>query len=157
MSRPVSQWSAVNIGLQKPSYESDSVKAQFREEAQAVTKYLKGVHHSQKQSHAQVNYSETVTKLSKLAKDSIPYVKEPRPPKIHSSSHAMVVSRQNETIESMKKNAFLEHDLNSRKRAYNRQVGRVAIVNSVSKRINLQSHRVNPTVLDVQNKTVTFF
>ena len=132
MSRAVSQFSAANIGLQKPSRESNSVKEQFREEAQRVTKYLEGVHHSQKQSHAQVNYSETVSKLSKIDHEPQPYVRRLPPAETFSSTHNMVVAKRDDTIEAMNRNAHLEHDLNQRKRAYNREVGRVAIVNSVS-------------------------
>ena len=131
MSRPVSQWSAVNIGLQKPSEETKSVNDQFREEAHRVTKYLAGVHHSQKQSHAQTNYSETILKLRKVGQEPQVYVKRPPPVRTFSSNHDMVVRRQEDTTEAMNKNAFAEHDLNHRKRAYNREVGRVAVVNSV--------------------------
>jgi arylamine N-acetyltransferase len=132
MSRPVSQFSAVNIGLQKPSREKDSITHQFKEEAQRVTKYLEGVHHSQKNSHNQVMYSETVKKLSKFDQEPAVYTRRQPPEKTFSSSHSMVVSRQNETTDQMNKNAYSEHDLNMRKRAYNREVGRVAVVDSVS-------------------------
>lgn len=133
MSRPVSQFSAANIGLQKPSRETNSVREQFKEEAQRVSKYLEGVHHSQKQSHAQVNYSETVSKLSRLDQEPQPYVRRPPEPKTYSSSHNMMLRLQSDTAAEMNRNAYVEHDLNQRKRAYNREVGRVAVVNSVSK------------------------
>ena len=130
-SRPISSWSSLNIGLQKSSEESSSVKRQFREEAHRITKYLEGVHHSQKQSHAQTNYSETVLKLSKVGQEPQAYLKRPPPTRIYSSNHDMVVRRQEDTIAGMNKNAFTEHDFNHRKRAHNREVSRVAVLNSV--------------------------
>ena len=131
-SRPISSWSSLNIGLQKSSEESSSMKRQFREEAHRITKYLEGVHHSQKQSHAQTNYSETVLKLSKVGQEPQVHLKRPPPPKIYSSNRDMVLRRQEDTIAAMNKNTFTEHDLNHRKRAHNREVSRVAVLNSVN-------------------------
>jgi hypothetical protein len=131
-SRPSSQWSAVNIGLQVESKDKESMNRQFREEAHRVTKYLEGVHHSQKLSYAQKDYGETVSKLSKIGQEPQVYIRRPPPAQTHSSSHNMVVARKNEITDAMNQSAYSEHDLNSRKRNYNRQVGRIAIVDSVS-------------------------
>lgn len=132
MSRPVSQFSAANIGMNPPSNGQASVKNQFREEAHDVSKYLEGVHHIQKQSHSQVNYSETISKLSRTGQEPVVYTRREPTAQTFSSSHSLVVSKQNEITDRMNHNAYAEHDLNSRKRAYNREVGRIAILNSVS-------------------------
>ena len=78
---------------------------------------VEGVHHSRKLPHQQVNYSETVHKLSKL-QESVPvYLKredaEPTDKK---------VLKYKEYHEQMNETVRREKDLNERKRLYNRLV-----------------------------------
>lgn len=134
-SRPVSEFSAVNIGLKPPSKEAASMQAQFRAEAQNVTHFLQGIHHSQKLGHPQVNYSETVSKLSKINADGQYEARtttfRPAPQPKWGTAHETLMAKNEERTQNMNEYVKAESVWNQRKRAYNKEVGRVAVVNKI--------------------------
>lgn len=109
-------------------------RQKYKEEAADVTNYLKGVHHSRKISHMQVNYSDTVTKLSKMQETVPVYLQKDAKPQERnffphmSDQRKMTISEYQKTMGEVIK---VEKDINERKRLYNREVGRKAIVNEV--------------------------
>ena len=107
----------------------------FESEASEVSTYLRGVHHSRKIAHRQVNYSDTVAKLGKFQQEVPVYLQ-----KTDTISHSTTQSFGN-TANGFQMQAYTdkmgtyilqEKDMNDRKRLYNREVGRKAIVNEVS-------------------------
>lgn len=132
----MSEFSAANIGLKPPSKAAASMDAQFREEARVVTNYLQGIHHSQKLGHPQTNYSETVSKLSKIDRETGEY--EPRMTTMRSApqpkwgtAHETLMSKNDEQVRNMNEYVKAECQWNQRKRAYNKETGRVAVVNNI--------------------------
>ena len=87
----------------------------FKAEAQEVFKLVQGVHHSRKLPHQQVNYSETVHKLSKL-QESVPVYLKREDTEIPDKK----VVKYQEYHEQMNESIRKEKDLNERKRLYNR-------------------------------------
>ena len=87
----------------------------FKAEAQEIFKLVQGVHHSRKLPHQQVNYSETVHKLSKL-QESVPvYLKRE-----DAESTDKKVLKYKEYHEQMNDTIRKEKDFNEKKRLYNR-------------------------------------
>lgn len=106
----------------------------FVSEASEVSTYLQGVHHSRKIAHQQVNYSDTVAKLGKFQQDVPVYLQ-----KTDTLPHSATQSFGN-TANGFQMQAYTdkmgtyilqEKDMNDRKRLYNREAGRKAIVNEV--------------------------
>jgi hypothetical protein len=90
------------------------------------------VHHSRKIAHQQVNYSDTVTKLGKFQKE-VPVYNQ----KVESLSATQSFGetatgyKLKEFNEKMSQFIVTEKDMNDRKRLWNREAGRKAIVNEV--------------------------
>jgi hypothetical protein len=139
--RKVSPFAATEIGLNTGGVLNESrsfMKQHFREEAHQVTHYLKGVHHARKIGHMQVNYSETVEKMSKgqTLKDTVL-------PSYQSNSHGGQSEKpqsKNSATDQMKYHEFMqtmnacvakEQELNHLKRMHNREVGRKAVLREV--------------------------
>ena len=134
--RLVSEFSAVNIGLKPPNLAQQSLRLQFQEEARKVTDYLQGVHHTSKLGHPQVNYSETVNKLSKINRETLEYepritMPRPAPQPRYGSAHETLMANNQERTKNMNEYVKAESKWNQRKRAYNKEVGRVAVVNKI--------------------------
>ena len=129
-----SPFSATEIGQGAKSVQNDRNKQHFREEAAQVTDFLRGVHHARKLGHMQVNYSDTVGKLSKI-QATVPVLlqepKQPDPPHSISKNHETVIVKRKEFEESMNRNIGNESSLNQLKRMNNREIGRKAVVNEV--------------------------
>ncbi len=99
----------------------------FTREAKEISTFLQGNHHSRKIAHQQVNYSDTVTKLSKMQTQTPVYLQN-TDNRHQESTHNPKMS---EYQQKMSDNIKVERDLNERKRLYNREVGRKAVVNEV--------------------------
>ena len=137
--RVVSEFAVTQIGINPPIGNGRRINEQFREEANEVVSFLQGVHHSRKISHQQVNYSDTVSKLSKI-QATVPVVLTNTTP-AH-ASYATTTTPLSKTTEimtksikeyeqTMSKRIDEEHHWNQRKRLYNREVGRKAQVNEI--------------------------
>lgn len=126
-TKVTSQFSATMIGHQPTTDRNAMSRKVFSEEALQVSQYLQGVHHSRKISHQQVNYSSTVEKLSKL-QERIPVYLQKEVPKVHGVESNPAIRQQHEL---MKEYIVKEKNVNERKRLYNREVGRTAVVDKV--------------------------
>ena len=126
-----SPWSVTMIGVNQGKGTGSSVKQYYVNESKELTKFIGGVHHSRKISHQQVNYGETVKKLSKM-QEKVPTYRtqemntnplettKPAPNEKYQEYQARI----NSTVKS-------ESGLNFKKRLYNREAGRVSQVNEV--------------------------
>lgn len=106
----------------------------FRNEAKEVTTHLQGIHHARKIGHMQVNYSDTVNKLSKFQQNV------PVEMNTQGVSTQMRTSRPLSDQSNMKLSEYnkqmstyiaVERDINERKREFNREAGRKAEVSTV--------------------------
>ncbi len=92
------------------------------------------MHHSRKISHQQVNYGDTVAKLGKFQQEIPVYLQKTEAP-THSTSQSFGNTATGFQMQaySDKMGTYIlqEKDMNDRKRLYNREVGRKAIVNEV--------------------------
>lgn len=152
-----SPFSATEIGLNPPIGNGELIRSHFREESKGIIQHLTGVHHARKLGHMQVNYADTVSKLSEMQ------VRKPvtlsgtmnnsnnhtstvqTASAVPSSSHnnngsyngsynntsMNKIMKMNEFNDTMKANIASEHQLNARKRLYNREVGRKAVVTDI--------------------------
>lgn len=126
-----SPFSATMIGIHdnNKSTNSPSSPAQvYKKESKEVLSFLEGVHHSRKISHQQVNYADTVQKLSRM-QSSVPtytqnIVNKPQENIVHSMKYK-------EFNDKMNGNTRTEQDLNYRKRLYHREIGRVSAVDGI--------------------------
>lgn len=111
------------------------------DEAKEITKLMGNIHPSRKISHQQVNYPETVQRLSDIIS-----LKSNAPSNTMQSFPSQTTfgstDRRSEVMntrsmklteyqEKMKEAVEKEHSINHRKRVYNREVGRKAVVNQV--------------------------
>ena len=104
----------------------------FKSESKEVIAYLQGIHHTRKDSHMQVNYSSTVDKLSQQQLN-VPVTMSMTPSHSSNSIKDNDISR-NKLIQyqaQMSLNTMQEKDINERKRIFNRECGRKAVVNEV--------------------------
>jgi hypothetical protein len=150
------------------------VRERYVEEGRDISNYIRNIHHSRKISHQQVNYPDTVQKLSTiLSNKSNPFSTSPSQTSAfgslqqgdqffnttsssaflstnnHSSSPSMNSTHNSskyfitqnleqksyklkEHQEKIKEYMSSEHMMNERKRLYNREVGRKAVVNEVT-------------------------
>ncbi len=134
--KTVSPFSATMIGSSSNNSFQDA-RVKFREEAKEITQYIQGVHHSRKNPYSQVFYSGTVEKLSKF-QGTVPVSVAPEAPKaapahLSRDSAARAMNEQ-QFRESMKQSIVEETFINRRKKLYNREVGRKAVINEVSRR-----------------------
>jgi hypothetical protein len=108
----------------------------FVNEAYEVDHYLRGIHHSRKISHMQVNYPETVHRLSKLQLDRTlnpATINYKRPATQHVARVTeMKVQKLKDFENNMKEYINKERFMNIRKKEYNREVGRKAVANQVN-------------------------
>lgn len=105
----------------------------FKQESREVLKYCQGIHHSRKNAHSQSNYPSTVEKLSHF-QSNVPIAFKPLPSGIPPQEKPVTqyrVMKESEFMDSMKSNLNNETFINGRKRYYNMQVGRKAVVNEV--------------------------
>lgn len=131
----VSPFAATEIGHGNNSGASNLtfMKQHFKQEAGQVTEYLQGIHHARKIGHMQVNYSETVDRMSKAqaAKPVVLPSREQPAGKLTSKQTAADQMQYTELMSTMNANVSKEQNLNFRKRLHNREVGRKAIINDV--------------------------
>lgn len=136
MAKTPSPFSATMIGAHTDTSKEALVRKHFREEAQQVSNHLQGVHHTRKLAYMQVDYSDTVQKLGK-SQEHVPLTLSTARPEVVSKPTSTNTSndqiREREHMNSMKEALVHERFINERKRLYNREVGRVAIVNEVLK------------------------
>lgn len=123
-----SPWSATMIGIHDQG--TSRPKEIFKQEAKEVAEYLQASHHSRKIAHQQVNYSDTVTKLSKMQKETPVYLQNKEMQmgmKISAASRVKL----NEFYDQRRDYSVNERDINERKRLYNREMGRVSTVTKI--------------------------
>eukprot|EP01040_Poterioochromonas_malhamensis_P002152 gene2152-2293_t len=140
MKKSVSSLSATMIGAHEEY--SNPGREIFIQEAREITAYIKDIHHSRKISHQQVNYPETVQKLSNILSEksfqsfsSGNQLNQPMArteTDFHKSMNLeartmKLKEHQQKMIDHMK----TERHINERKRLYNREIGRKAVVNQI--------------------------
>ncbi len=116
----------------------------FIQEAQEISALLNGVHHARKLSHLQVNYPDTVERLSNLQAartQSLAFSTSQTnlfPPQTSASSlnpkdqvREFKQTRLREYQDAMKNHLIEERFINFRKKEYYREMGRKAVVNQV--------------------------
>ena len=131
--KPVSQFSATEIGQGGGGDPFAFQKKHFREEAGRVSQFLQGVHPARKIGHMQVNYAESVNKLSKMQQE-VAVVLKPQPAsqtKMMSTNSAADSLKMSQVMDQMGKDVASERSRNYLKRTHNREVGRKAIVDEV--------------------------
>ena len=133
MQKQPSPFSACMIGVHDNTHKNDSVKQAYKEEAKQVASYLTGVHHARKLPAMQLNYSDTINKLSKLQATKpveVAPVTPAEPPR-HSKDHAYQVVKQEAYMNKLKTDLYQEVKINDRKRNYNFAVGQTASIKGV--------------------------
>lgn len=128
--KKVSQFSATQIGAIENVGNRAIIRQQFKEEAGEVLQHLKGVHHCRKISHMQTYYPGTIDRLSQEKQEA----HLTRSPAISTLPHSRAVAaaqNHSQFFSTMNSNIHQEHDINQRKRYYNREVGRKAAVDQV--------------------------
>jgi len=128
-----SEFSATMIGVHDRANSNSWAKQAYKEEGKQVASYLTGVHHARKLPAMQLNYSETVNKLSKLQVDK-PITRAPpaqKEPERHSKNHAQVVVKQDAYLNKMRNDIKSETFINDRKRRYNFSQGQTASIRDV--------------------------
>lgn len=111
----------------------------YVDEAKEIATAMRRVHHSRKLSHQQVYYPETVKKLgqiqsahdqSRTTRSATASAESRREESsaVYQAKEMKLRDFQQRFTEHIKK----EHFINHRKRNYNREVGRKAVVNQVS-------------------------
>lgn len=131
--RKTSQFSATMIGVHDQANKNDWAKQAYKEEGRQVAAYLTGVHHARKLPAMQLNYAETVNKLSKLQVEK-PITRAPpaqAAPERHSANHAQVVVKQEAYLNKMRADIKSENFINDRKRRYNFSQGQTASIRDV--------------------------
>ena len=133
--RTPSQFSACMIGVHDKGSQNNAVNSAYKAEAKEVANYLTGVHHARKLPAMQLNYAETVGKLSRL-QNSKPLTVEP-PATATATQHrskdsAMQVLNQTEYLSKMKADLSREVNVNNRKKNYNFSMGQTSNVSQVS-------------------------
>ncbi|KAJ1431023.1 hypothetical protein B484DRAFT_448534 [Ochromonadaceae sp. CCMP2298] len=127
-----SQFSATMIGLNGPSDRLSKAREVFQTEAGEISSYLQGIHHSRKIAHQQVNYADTVARLGKFQEQIPLYVQ--KVPEVHNSAafgNGSGEYRISEYSQKMGEYIIKEKDMNDRKRLWNRETGRKAVLNDV--------------------------
>jgi hypothetical protein len=124
----VSPWSATQIGAVENVGNRPLIRSQFKEEAKVITEELKTIHHCRKIAHMQVCYPNTITSLSQGKEEPAPVIRQQKPTEKGQSMKALM---QSEYYATMNSTIDKEHHMNHRKRAFNREVGRKAILDGV--------------------------
>jgi len=130
----VSPFAATEIGHSGTGGNDFSyAKKHFRQEAQEVGSYLTGIHHARKIGHMQVNYGETVAKMSKAQESVALTLKPPQKPATRVQSKQTAADQQNysQLMSSMNSTVKQEQGDNYLRRLHNREVGRKAVINDV--------------------------
>lgn len=114
----------------------------FLREAREIQDLMNGVHHARKISHLQVNYPDTITKLSSIQSE--------KTLSLNSSSSALLSTyttkpaTDKDKVQQFKQTKLKEYQdamtdhivherfINFRKKEYNREMGRKAVANQVS-------------------------
>lgn len=128
-----SEFSATMIGVHDKANKNDWAQKAYKAEAQQVATYLTGVHHARKLPAMQLNYAETVGKLSHMQTGK-PVTRAPPEAKAlerHSKNHGQVVVKQKEYLNQMNNGIKNENFINDRKRRYNFSQGQTASIKDV--------------------------
>ena len=127
--KKASPFSATQIGAVENVGNRQMIRDQFKEEAKVVNEELKRIHHCRKIAHMQTNYPNTIISLSQAKAE--PATVQQRPP--DDARSVAKVMKQSEFYSSMNSNIHDEHFVNHRKRAFNREIGRKAVIDGVRK------------------------
>jgi hypothetical protein len=114
----------------------------FIQEAKEVSNMLNGVHHTRKLSHLQINYPETVQRLSQLQTDRTMSLSSSQANLFPSQTLSTTLDPKDRVKEfkqtklheyqaAMKSHLVEERLINFRKKEYYREMGRKAVVNQV--------------------------
>ncbi len=113
----------------------------YLQEAREIADLMNGVHHARKISHLQVNYPDTITKLSTLQLErtlghsstaALLPAYTTKPPSDKERVQQFKQTKLKDYQEAMKEHIIHEKFINFRKKEYNREMGRKAVVNGVS-------------------------
>jgi hypothetical protein len=129
-----SQFSATMIGQNGPSDRLSKAREVFQNEAGEISSYLQGIHHSRKIAHQQVNYSDTVARLGKYQSEVPLYLQKTTEVNPHATvafGNGSGEYRISEYNQKMGQYIIKEKDMNDRKRLWNRETGRKAVLNDV--------------------------
>lgn len=100
---------------------------------------MNGVHHARKISHLQVNYPDTIQRLTSIQSErtlgqtstAILPTYTTKPPSDKERVQQFKQTRLSEYQEAMKDHVVQERFINFRKKEYNREMGRKAVANQV--------------------------
>ena len=155
--KKTSPFSATEIGQNNSTGYGPLIRSHFREESKVVCEQLQGIHYARKLGFMQVNYSDTVNKMSDFQKIKPVTLDGTLTTTSHSNTNSLNSTMTNthghkqdntngigynnfsmnksmkmrEYEAQMAKNVSEESQLNYRKRLYNREVGRKAAVNEI--------------------------
>ena len=129
-----SEFSAVNIGLTNTNDRHAEMRRVFREESKVILGHVQGMHHSCKLPDMQVQYASTVDKLSQAQADKPVYMQKTE--NIETPGATWFQGEESEMKyaefqDKMNGAVAKEADLNERKRRYNKECGRKAVVDSI--------------------------
>lgn len=128
-----SEFSATMIGVHDKANKNDNQTKLYREEAKEISKYLTSVHHARKLPAMQLNYSETVNKLSKI-QGNVPLAVAPpaaAAPVRHSRDHKQHLMKEEQFYNNMRQDIKKETYINDRKARYNFAMGQKAQIKEI--------------------------
>ena len=135
VQRKVSPWAATEIGHGPSSASNNNImKDSYRQEAAATVDFLQGVHHARKLPHLQVNYPDTVQKLSTF-QGEVPIVLQDKPESKREVPDSRNKAAEQQTLTEyenfMAESVRKERQDNYCKRVANREAGRLAQVDKI--------------------------
>lgn len=134
-TRPVSVYSATMIGYQEPNPHHQLLKHQYKDEHKVVSTFIKDIHHSRKLSHMQVNYGNTVDKLSHELKNDTRTLyltklkTDYQRPTLKNNKN---IHKEKDFMNNMKEHIKKETFINERKRLYNDAQSRKSLAHEVT-------------------------
>lgn len=136
-----SNLSAVNIGHNTVTDRHKTLRKIFKEEAQEIGEFTKGIHYSRKDCYMQTAYASTVSKMSdcQARSSGLDRTKWPsnmqsveKPPTLESTSPDPVKRmKYKEFVENMNSQVNQEYSLNERRLRYNKDCGTKARVDEI--------------------------
>ena len=131
--KKTSEFSATMIGVHENVNKNDNQTKLYRTEAKQVSNFLTSVHHARKLPAMQLNYSETVHKLSKNQGNVSLVVDPPAAavPTKHSKDHKQQLVKEDQFYNKMRQDINKETYINDRKSRYNFAMGQKAQIKQI--------------------------
>ena len=115
-------------------------RQQFRDEQKTISTFIKDLHHTTKQSHMQVNYGQTVEKLSKQLHDGtkMNYYQTQKEEELRESlfrsrpKSSNVITREKEFLQNATSHLKNEMFVNDRKRHFNKYQQQKSLAHEVN-------------------------